>query len=222
LREPFAVTDCNLIALATGERAYNLRELRDCLTRHQDLSVIYDHFWGVRLRPQFEDPEYLNDFASWAFHELHDRKLAERLSIINPGRFDSLEDVRHQVLEVIEDRMDEDWTSSRLEAIHPFFFTRSQIVVFDSGIRVAAPEELVEIIPDLSLGSMFYHFIDARRRVESGLDDFSEWLEVFGAEYEPLVEQIAGIDPFFNSLSELRQELSAILSTYFERRGSRV
>lgn len=43
--EPFAVKDCALIAIGTGERAQNLRELRDrLLTTHP--ACIYHHFWG--------------------------------------------------------------------------------------------------------------------------------------------------------------------------------
>jgi hypothetical protein len=184
--------------------------------RTQDEGIVYNHFWGVLLRPHFFDPEYLNDFASWAYHELHDRCLAERLSIINPGQFDSIEEVRRRVIDVIEERMDEDETAARREAEHPFFFTLSQIVVFDSGIRLDTPEELVAIIPNLSLGSVFYHFIDARRRIDSGLDDFSEWLGGFESVYGRLVGKIAGVDPFFTTLIELRRELADIFSTYFE------
>ncbi len=214
--KPFAVTDCDLIGLATGERAHNLRELHGCLMRSQDLRVIYNHFWGGRLRPHFVDPEYLNDFASWAFHGLHDITLAERLAIINPGQFDSIEDVRTKVIDVIEERMDDDETAARSEAEYPFFFTLSQIVVFDSGIRVETPEKLADIIPALSQGSIFYHFIDARRRIESGEDDFTEWLNGFSSEYDGLVDKIVTVDPFFNTLVELRKKLETIFKTYFK------
>ncbi|MBN2762670.1 MAG: hypothetical protein JXR41_06240, partial [Bacteroidales bacterium] len=63
--------DCALIAIATGEKAQNLRELGDKL-RHIHPGCIHYHFWGNLLRPQFDDPEYQNDFAVWASHSLHD------------------------------------------------------------------------------------------------------------------------------------------------------
>jgi hypothetical protein len=45
MAEPSAVKDCALIALGTGERAQNLRELRDRLqTTHS--ACIYHHFLG--------------------------------------------------------------------------------------------------------------------------------------------------------------------------------
>lgn len=218
--EPFAVTDCALIAIATGEKAHNLRELHDRLTRNRDAGVIYYHFWGGLLRPHFVDPEYQNHFAGWAYHDLHDRSLAEKLAIINPADFDNMDDLQNAVVEVIEARMDEDAVSQRIEAEHPFYFMRSQIVVFDTALRIVHPEDLVKIAPHLSLGSLFYHFIDARRRTPSGRDDFSEWLTPEGRRYTPLVNAISSVDPYFNSLIELRDQIADILNAHLNN-GSR-
>jgi len=214
--DPFGLTDCALIAIATGEKAQNIREIHNSLMRTYDEGVIYYHFWGGMLRPHFIDPEYQNHFAGWAYHDLHDRRLAEKLSIINPAHFASIEDLRQEVIEVFEARMDEDDAASRVEAEHPFFFMRSQIVVFDTRLRVATPEALTDLIPDLSLGSLFYHFIDSRRRTPSGGDDFSEWLKCWGAQYQNLVEEIHTIDPYFNSLIELREDLAAIFASHLK------
>jgi hypothetical protein len=214
--EPFAVTDCALIAIATGEKAHNLRDLHDRLMRNHDNGVLYYHFWGGLLRPHFVDPEYQNHFAGWAYHDLHDRTLAERLAIINPADFEDIDMLRLAVIDVIEERMDEDAISSRIEAEHPFFFMRSQIVVFDTTTRIAQPEDLAVIAPNLSIGSLFYHFIDARRRTASGKDDFSEWLAAKGRPYRALVDEIATVDPYFNSLIELRGQVAAIFGKYLQ------
>ena len=87
----FLIKDCALAAIATGLHAQNLRELRDHLTDIH-LGCIYYHFWGGLLRPHFDDPEYNNDFASWARHALHDVPLAERLGINVIGRHTALGD----------------------------------------------------------------------------------------------------------------------------------
>jgi hypothetical protein len=214
--EPFAVTDCALIAIATGEKAQNIREMHDRLLRTYDDGVIYYHFWGGLLRPHFVDPEYQNHFAGWAYHDLHDRRLAEKLSIINPAHYTSIEDLRQKVIEVFEERMDEDDSASRVEAEHPFFFMRSQIVIFDTHVRIPIPEKFTALIPDLSLGSLFYHFIDSRRRSHSDADDFSEWLKCCGNQYHNLADEISAIDPYFNSLIELREHLVAIFSSHLK------
>ncbi len=211
---PFAVTDCALIAIATGEKAQNIREMHNRLLQTHDDNVIYYHFWGGLLRPHFVDREYQNHFAGWAFHDLHDNRLAEKLSIINPAHYHSIEALRQEVIEVFEARMDEDDAATRVEAEHPFFFMRSQIVVFDTRLRVATPEELPGLTPDLSLGSLFYHFIDSRRRSESGGDDFTQWLQCWGGRYRDLMDEILTVDPYFNSLIELREELAAIFSSH--------
>jgi hypothetical protein len=214
--DPFAVTDCALIAIATGEKAQNIREMHNRLMRTYDDGVMYYHFWGGLLRQHFVDPEYQNHFAGWAYHDLHDRRLAEKLSIINPAHYASIDELRQEVIEVFEARMDEDEAASRSEAEHPFFFMRSQIVVFDTRLRVARPEALAGLIPELSLGSLFYHFIDARRRNASGGDDFTEWLKCWGDRYHSLAEQIQAIDPYFNSLIELRENLAVCFASHLE------
>jgi hypothetical protein len=213
--DPFAVTDCALIAIATGEKAHNLRELLSRLIHTEDQEILYYHFWGGLLRPHFVDPEYPNDFAAWAYHDLHDRRLAEKLAILHPGRHGSMERLRRQMIDVIEDRLDEDVLAGRIEAEHPFFFLRSQIVVFDTGIRVERPENLADVIPALSASSIFYHLIDAHRRTASGENDFSEWMQSFDNHYRQVAGKISAIDLSFHSLTELREILSHIFHENF-------
>ena len=215
--EPFLLTDCALISIATGEMALNLRELKDRLGRMTDPAVTYFHFWGGLLRPHFVDPEYQNDFAAWAYHSLHERQLAERLAIINPSDFDAIDDLRLKVIDVIEERMDEQDFEPHVEGENPFFFMRFQIVIFDTRQRIQTPEELAQIIPTISLGSLFYHFIDSRRRTESRRNDFSEWMAGLGEQYAGLAAQIAAIDPYFKTLTELRDHLRMILQSNFQK-----
>ncbi|MEJ2232353.1 MAG: DUF5752 family protein [Syntrophobacterales bacterium] len=214
--DPFAVKDCALIAIATGERANDLRELRDRLETTRP-GCIYYHFWGGLLRSRFDDPEYQNDFAVWAYHGLRDRFLAERLALVDPTDFDDLEDLRRELIEIIEERLDENELVSWTAAHQPFHFIRSQIVVFDTGIRISNPKELKELIPQLTVGSVFYHFVDARRRTANKIDDFSEWLIGFADNYDELFEQIASLDPYFKSLTELRAQLGDIFKEYMYR-----
>ena len=214
--DPFAVKDCALIAIATGERAHNLRELRDRLQTTRP-GCIYYHFWGGLLRPSFDDPEYQNDFAVWAYHGLHDRFLAERLALVDPTDFDDLEDLRRELIEIIEERLDENDLVPWAAAHQQFQFIRSQIVVFDTGIRISQPKELKQQIPQLTVGSVFYHFVDARQRTSNKNDDFTEWLKGFGDGYDELLEQIAALDPYFKSLTELRSQLREIFEEYMYR-----
>jgi hypothetical protein len=67
------------------------------------------------------------------------------------------------------------------------------------------------------LGSLFYHFIDSRRRTQSRRNDFSEWMGGWGEQYAQLAAQIAAVDPYFNSLTELRDHLHAILQSNLQK-----
>lgn len=208
MQHPFAVKDCTLIAIATGEEAHNLRELSDRLkTIHP--GCIYYHFWGGMLRPHFYEPEYQNDFAAWAWRSLHDSRLAERLAILDPSHYPDIEDLRHALIDIIEERLSEsEWVPWARSGQH-FKYIRSQIVVFDTGKRIDRPDEMAAHIDGLANGSVFYHFIDARRRTESGRSDFVEWLQADGDErYDALIRRINAIDPYFTNLAELRQELA--------------
>ncbi len=148
---------------------------------------IYYHFWDVLLRPGFDEPEYNNDFAAWAYHGLHDNRLAERLAVIDPAEFADVEGLRRELIDVIEERLDESEMVPWARADHQFHFVRSQIVVFDMHRAVDRPEGLTDIVPTLPVGSIFYHFIDARRREPRRSDDFSAWLGSWGEEYEDLL-----------------------------------
>jgi len=212
--KPFEIKDCALAAVATGHKAQNLKELRDSIRTVMPGSIAY-HFWAGKLRPRFDDPEFNNDFAAWSRHALHDKVLAERLGMIDPTSFDRFEDMKQELLDIIEERLDESehipWTSSDQQ----FHFITSQIVVFSSHRTIIDPKELVSLVPEMTSSSIFYHFIDARTRTFGHLDDFRAWLYGFEERYRDLCDILSSVDPFFPTLPELRQQLSLIFTDYF-------
>lgn len=211
----FHLKDCVLMAIATGQRASTLKELRDhLLTIHPD--SIYNHFWGDLLQPRFTEREYNNDFASWVRHRIHDAKLAEELAVVDPWQFASIEELRRELVDLIEERLDESESLHWMRAAEPFDFIRSQVVVFDAGRRLERPEELADAVARISTGSVFYHFIDSRRRTADGVDDFRQWLSGFGDVYAPLVRRLAAVEPYFGTLAELRARLAAIFRAELE------
>ncbi len=212
---PFAVRDCALISLATGLKAQNLREFCDILQR-VPLESIEHHLWGRLLQPRFDEPEYNNDFASWAYHGLHDKTLAERLSMVVPTDFADQEALRQELIEVLEERLDQCEMVPWAKKDQQFHFLRSQIVVFDSGLRFSRPVDLIPYLAHLSTGSVYYHFIDARNRTTDRCDDFSAWLAGCGPAYQPLRERLCGVDPYFSSLQNLRQIVTALFQSFFE------
>ena len=213
MAEPFAVRDCALIAIATGQYAYTLAELRDRL-EIIPLSCIYYHFWGGLLRPKFDKPGIRTILPYGSTMVFATKPLAERMSLIDPRIYHDLEDLRSELIDILEERIDESELLPWMKANQRFYFVRSQTVVFDTRVRLDTPELLGEHIPHMSLGSVFYHFIDARRRPPWGRDDFTHWVSGFGDDYAELAEQISQIDPYFTSLVELRDELTRVFAAH--------
>lgn len=213
MNEEFALMDCALIAISTAEEAQNLRELRDHLqTTHE--GCIYHHFWSGLIRTHYHDPEYQNDFAVWGWRALRDRVLAEKLSLIDPSVYPDLHSLRTEVIEIIEQHLYEHEHVPWARNGDQFYFMRSQIVVFDSGIRLRTPEELQSIFPTISLSSIFYHFIDARRRTFESKNDFSLWLDGFSGKYGELSESLDQLDPYFTTLSTLRDDIASLFKRH--------
>ena len=108
------------------------------------------------------------------------------------------------------------WSRSDAE----FHFITSQIVVFDTRRVIKRPRELVTVVPSMSRSSIFYHFIDARRRTFGNIDDFRSWLYGFEDRFRDLCDLLGSVDPYFGTLTELRDQLAGIFSDYFRERTS--
>lgn len=204
--EPFFVKDCTLAAIATGERALRLDQFRDKLA-HIHIGCIYHHFWGSRLHNRFAHPDYLNDFSRWAHDGLHDDILAERLNIIDPNQYKQLEDLRQDLLEIIDIRLEEIEMVPVSSKEEQFYFIRSNTIIFDTPRRIANPHDLSRIVACLPTTSIFLHFIEARRHTPHAIDDFSTWLMTYNGKYDQLIQQLKEIDPYFHTLEELKQIL---------------
>ncbi len=211
---PFEVKDCALLTRMSGlPPAINLRELRERIAQCGE-NVLFHHFCETTLRGTFDNPDYRNDFAVWSKWYLGDRVLAERLGILDPYEFPSLGELRAATLEVIDERLGESTMIPWARPGDELYFMEATTVVFDTGIRISHPRELAAAIGAMTGGSVYYHFLEARRRPPFGKDDFTAWLlENFNDEkIRPYIEALARIDFYFHTLVHLRKELVRVLS----------
>ena len=211
----FEVKDCAIITRMGGvESAINLRELKERV-KICSIDCLYFHFCETLIRPTFDNPEYRNDFALWAAYKLRDRALAERLGIINPYSFSNLEELREKILEIIEDRL------SHLNYIHSvpkgdeFIFMRAATVVFDTGIVLKKPSDLFLKLPKMSRSTLYYHFMEARRRTQDRVDDFTFWLKFYPDENQKIIDALSQVDFYFINLNELKSVLIKTLKAVF-------
>lgn len=211
---PFSIKDCTLSAIATGTKAQTLIDLRDKIEIIHP-SSIYFHFWGGRLRTAFEHREYHNDFSDWAHRCLHDDILAERIEVINPTEYSTMEELRNELIETLETRLDEQEAVPWAKSDQQFHFIMSRIVIFHTKYSLERPQDMVDVIPHLSNSTLFYHFIDSSRRLPEQIDDFSYWLRQFGEPYQDLITALKKIDPYLISLADLKDKLISITSEFF-------
>ncbi|MGM0607686.1 MAG: DUF5752 family protein [Candidatus Muiribacteriota bacterium] len=211
----FNIKDCALVAIGTGEKAHNIRELKDIVKKIHSGCIHY-HFWDVLLKPGILSSEYNNDIANWVKSSIHDYVLAERLAVIDPSDYPDIEDLREELIDIIEQRLDENEWLGWIKPINNFNFIRSHIVVFNTNFEINKPYELKDVIPKMSLSSIYYHFIDARKRTDDHIDDFRVWLSGFNGKYQELIDDIASLDPFFVSINDLKKELTRIFNSHFE------
>jgi hypothetical protein len=211
---PFEIKDCSVVSIAIGKHALNTKELfTQLLSVDQD--SIYYHFWGKLLRTSFSTPEFNNDFAQWVSEQIHDKSLAERLSILEPQDYPTLDELRQEMLDIIQSSLEQNTVLLYTNAQEPFYFLKLSMVIFDTSKIINEPKEFANFIDDLSYGSLYFHFVDARRRTQNHRDDFSNWIALFEG-YDELIDMIVNIDPFFFSLSKLKEKVSNIFRTYFK------
>lgn len=208
----FEVKDCTLITRMAGvDSAMTLRELRERVTVCP-VECLFHHFCETVLRPTFDDPEFRNDFAVWAARNLRDRVLAERLGILNPYAFNNFEALREAVIDTIDDRMSELSTIPTVKRGEEFQFMQAATVVFTLDWQIEGPNQLPAAIPRMTNNSIYYHFIEARRRTEGGIDDFTAWLQDCQNGHDEMIQALSEIDFYYMTLTELKDSLIVALS----------
>jgi hypothetical protein len=207
--DPFQLCDCSLARCATGRMCGNLRELFDSLRVVSD-AVIEHHMLRCALEDHFELYEFPNDLARWAWDALGDHTLGEQLGLIDPFRHPSTQAVREDLLDVIEQRL---WGLDRIPWCRPgleLYLVESRLVGYNTGQLFETPVALAEAVGRMPLRSLFFHVHEARRRTRGETDDFSQWLEAYGAE-PALVEDLRKIDFYALNLSQLRSAIFEIV-----------
>lgn len=215
---PFVFKDCALITRMAGVKAaINLRELQDRI-RDCPVDCLFHHFCEVQIRPSFDDPVYHNDFALWADRHLRDPIVAERIGALNPYALLDLEALRIRLIEIIDERLGESEIIPWARRGDEFYFLQGVTTVFSTGHKATSVDEFCEIFPKLSLSSIYYHFIEARRRTVDHANDFSAWLRTAPNPPNTLIEQFEWLDFYSYNLTQLRERLLGILAKHSRRR----
>ncbi len=205
-REPFHFyTQVHLHEL-TGLKASNLAELLEGI-REVPGSVIYYHTHRFVLQHQYLTDEPSNEFAYWVSMALQEETLAERLAGIDICEFSSIRPLRERIVEVIENHLASSMGPLReAQEGWEFHFVRSISFIFPTHFEAHTLREFVEVLRKVTINSIYFHMVEARLRLEKGINDFSEWVAT-SLDNEPLAAEIARLDPYTVAMEGLREQL---------------
>jgi len=201
----FEFVACSELIQILGLRADDERELAQILEEVPQDCVHY-HTHGHFLRQGFLGAPYPNDFATWVATQVRDRVLGERLSVVSPLDFPSLEALREEILTIIDDHLSHLNIVPRVIFGEPFDFIQSRIIEVPTGITAGTLREFRAGLTTIQPSAIYFHTIEAPRRLSRPETDFALWLRE-GLGLAQLGAAVNGVDPYAGSLEQLRTDL---------------
>ncbi len=195
------------VLISTGRSAASIREMLDVL-KEVSAGSVFHHTYQYFMKAHHLS--YTNDFAQWAGESLEERALSERLSSIDPFEFSSIEELRKKIVQTIEEFLEEFPTPRRVFPGDEFYFNETLSFVYPVGIRVTNLNEFFHALKTVDGQCIYYHFYEARTRLEHSMDDFSMWIE-HGLGEKALAEEIRNIDLFMHTTEGIRNRLIGII-----------
>jgi hypothetical protein len=208
--EPFVFYTERRLVVLTGQRARNVEQLLGNLRAMPGAAIFY-HTHHMYLAHHFETPMFSNDFALWVSEALQENALGEKLAAIDLLSFTSIRDLREAIITTIEANVRENERRRRVcPDCDEFHFCRSKSFIMRTGLIAKDPDEFVQVLPQVTNVSLFFHFFEARLRLGRRTSDFSQWLS--GRGEERLARSIDALDPYSMTLDELKQRITGLRS----------
>lgn len=216
-KNPFIFIGCVELRQALDQRATDERELLDRLEDVPAGSVFY-HTHGYFLRHRPITTAYGNDFAAWVAVQVRDQVLAERLAVVNPFEFATLEELREELASVIDDHLLRLSSVPRVEFGDPFHFQQSHIVEVPLGAPAHTLAEFRTGLAEVDASAIYFHMVEARARLGRRSGDFAEWIRT-SLERSDLADRIGRIDTYMTSLERVRARVLSLVDAALEDRA---
>lgn len=213
----FQFIGCSEVQEILGKQAEDERQLAELL-EEVPLDSVYFHTHSFFLRHRFIERIYPNDFADWVNEQVRDHVLAERLSVVDPFDFPSLEALREELISIIDDHLTGMATVPRVEFGAPFYFNRSRILEVPTGREATTLREFRDAIAEVDLSALYFHIFESHLRLQRNENDFSAWIR--GSLKMPvLADQMKALNPYLGSLERLRSSLLTICDEHLAKSG---
>jgi len=197
------------VPLSTPWRADSLRSLLGGIERVGGSSIFY-HFFHALRRRHFMTSEYKNDFARWVALNFQEPSLAERLAATDPLEFGSVRATRERLIDYLKAALGQSESSARVRPGEEFHFVTLKSFVYPMSLEARDACELAQGIENAGMGSLFYHFIEARLRMGRPGNDYSLWLRETFHE-DRLAQDIHRLSPYVYSFPELQAKIVGLI-----------
>jgi len=215
--EPFVFMGCVELRQALDFHALDERELLDCV-REVPHEAIFFHMHGYFLRHRPFTTAYGNDFARWAAVELRDQVLAERLAVVDPFSFATLDELREELVTIVQDHVRGAEVVVRLPFARGFHFQQSHLVEVPQGPRAHTLREFRDGLAVVDASAIYLHMVAGRARHGRTAGDFAEWLRS-ALGLTALAEETARIDAYLTTLERVRGSLLGLVDAALEEGG---
>ena len=213
-RHPFVFMGCVELRQTLDLHALDEREFAHRLEEAPPDAVFF-HTFGYFLRHRPFTIPYGNDFARWVAVELGDRALAERLAVVDPFAFPTLEALREHLLRIVHDHLPGRAAGARVEFDRAFHFQRSHIVTVPLGLVATTLGEFRAGLAAADASAIYLHTVEARVRLGRHAEDFAEWLRT-GLQLPALAEHFGRIDSYLTTLERVRGRLLSLVDRALE------
>ena len=211
----FHFMGCIEIKELLGKRADDELELLE-LIKEAPIDSIYYHTHSYFLRHFYIAGSYPNDFANWAAIQVRDRVLGEKLAEVTPSGEKNLEDIRSELIEIIDSHLSAIKIVPFVMYGQPFYFMQSRIIEVPIGIAVSNLADFFQALKTVDASAVYNHVFEARLRDRRGRSDFSIWLEEV-LNMKELADKFERVDSYMYSLEALRARLLDLCKQELEK-----
>jgi len=210
-RTPFEFKSAAHLLFIERERASSIEELSRSLRSCPEESI-FQHTFRTLEEHHFIQEGFSNDFAHWAYMELGEVGLGERLASLDVREFTSLATLRSRLAEIVDDYGATNPAARGRMANAPFYFCSSKTIVLQVQHSASTLAQFIEALREVSVHSIHYHFIEARLRRQLESNDFSIWLQRdLGLEREAVL--LNQVDIYTSTMEGVRKQIIRIVQS---------
>ena len=203
--EAFQFATASYLVRIGNQVATNLLEFEQGLADCSDASIFYHTFQSLG-RHHFLTEGFSNDFAQWVLGSCNRPVLAEQMASVDIRDYVSVVDLRNDLRKVVEEYCRGNSNTASQVAFEAFFFCETVEEKVPLGREAWTLEDFRDGLQDLAHGSLQFHFVTSRLRLQLRTNDFSRWLSKELGLTE-LARKVDQIDIYTTTLDSARSTL---------------